>query len=128
VGQGRTLTLARQMIKSDKTRLFQLILQDEFKLKSRVNFAKTKVIRFDGDSCMGLYEGEKLSAKKSFHRIRIATSEVKSDLDLFSTLAHEYVHAWQMENDKDITHDAESGFVNWRKYFLAYYNIDLVAF
>ena len=116
------------MIKSDKTRLFQLILQDEFKLKSRVNFAKTKVIRFDGDSCMGLYEGEKISAKKYNHKIRFATSEIKSDMDLFSTLAHEYVHAWQMEQDKDITHDAESGFVNWRKYFLAYYNVDLVSF
>ena len=52
------------MIRSDKTRLFQLILQDEFKLKHRVNFAKTKILRFDGDSCMGMYEGEKISPKK----------------------------------------------------------------
>ena len=116
------------MIKSDKTRLFQLILQDTFKLKSRVNFAKTKVLRFDGDSCMGMYEGEKISPKRYNHKIRIATSEIKSDQDLFSTLAHEYVHAWQMENDKDITHDTKSGFTQWRKYFLAYYGVDLVAF
>ena len=116
------------MIKSDKTRLFQLILQDEFKLKSRVNFAKTKVLRFDGDSCMGMYEGEKVSDKKYLHKIRVATSEVKTDEDLFSTLAHEYVHAWQMEQDKDLRHDTETGFTQWRKYFLAYYGIDLVSF
>lgn len=115
------------MIKSDKTRLFQLILQDEFKLKSRVNFAKTKVLRFDGDSCMGMYEGEKLSPKKCNHKIRIATSEVKTDLDLFSTLAHEYVHAWQMEKDNDLDHDTKSGFTQWRNYFNAYYGIDIVS-
>ena len=116
------------MIRSDKARLFQLILQDTFKLKSRVNFAKTKVLRFDGDSCMGMYEGEKLSAKKYNHKIRVATSEIKSDEDLFSTLAHEYVHAWQMEHDKDLGHDTKTGFTQWRNYFKAYYNIDLVSF
>jgi len=115
------------MIKSDKTRLFQLILQNEFKLKSRVNFAKTKVLRFDGDSCMGMYEGEK-AGKKYLHKIRIATSEVKTDEDLFSTLAHEYVHAWQMEQDKDLGHDTKTGFTQWRKYFKAYYDIDIVSF
>ena len=114
------------MIKSDKTRLFQLILQDEFKLKSRVNFAKTKVLRFDGDSCMGMYEGEKVG-KKHLHKIRIATSEVKSDIDLFSTLAHEYVHAWQMEHGFDLDHDTASGFTQWRNYFNAYYGIDIVS-
>jgi hypothetical protein len=116
------------MIRSDKLRLFQLMLQDEFDLKNRVNFAKTKVLRFDGDSCMGMYEGEKISDKKINHKIRFATSEIKSDLDLFSTLAHEYVHAWQMEKDLDITHDTESGFTNWRKYFIAYYGVDIVSF
>lgn len=115
------------MIRSDKTRLFQLMLQDEFKLKHRVNFAKTKVLRFDGDSCMGMYEGEKVG-KKYNHKIRIATSEIKSDFDLFSTLAHEYVHAWQMENDLDITHDKQSGFTQWRDYFNKNYAIDLVSF
>jgi uncharacterized protein YjaZ len=114
------------MIRSDNVRLFQLMLQDTFKLKHRVNFAKTKVLRFDGDSCMGMYEGEK-TGKKYNHKIRIATSEVKSDLDLFSTLAHEYVHAWQMEKDIDLDHDTASGFTQWRNYFNAYYGIDIVS-
>lgn len=114
------------MIRSDTMRLFQLMLQDEFKLKSRVNFAKTKVLRFDGDSCMGMYEGEK-AGKKYLHKIRIATSEVNTDLDLFSTLAHEYVHAWQMEKDKELDHDTDSGFVAWRNYFNAYYGVDIVS-
>jgi hypothetical protein len=115
------------MIKSDKLRLFQLMLQDEFDLKNRVNFAKTKVLRFDGDSCMGMYEGDRISDKKVNHKIRFATSEIKSDLDLFSTLAHEYVHAWQMERDLDLSHDTESGFTQWRNYFNAYYDIDIVS-
>ena len=116
------------MIKSDKIRLFQLMLQDEFKLKNRVNFAKTKVLRFDGDSCMGMYEGDKISEKKTNHKIRLATSEIKSDLDLFSTLAHEYVHAWQMENDQELTHDKNSGFIQWREYFNNAYAVDIVSF
>jgi hypothetical protein len=115
------------MIRSDNAKLFQLMLQDEFKLKHRVNFAKTKVLRFDGDSCMGMYEGENISDKKIIHKIRIATSEVKSDLDLFSTLAHEYVHAWQMEHGFDLDHNRESGFTQWRDYFQAYYGIDIVS-
>ncbi len=116
------------MIKSDTMRLFELMLQDEFKLKSRINFAKTKVLRFDGDSCMGMYEGYKISNKKFCHKIRIATSEVKTDEDLFTTMAHEYVHAWQMENDLDIDHTKESGFKKWQDYFVAHYDADIVSF
>lgn len=116
------------MIRSDNFRLFQLMLQDEFKLKHRINFAKTKVLRFDGDSCMGMYEGEKFSEKKINHKIRIATSEMKSNIDLFTTLAHEYVHAWQMENDLDIAHNTESRFTEWREYFKCYYDLDIVSF
>lgn len=116
------------MIRSDKTRLFQLILQDTFKLKHRVNFAKNKVIRFDGDLCMGMYEGTKFSEKKINHKIRLSTSEIKSDRQLFCTLAHEYVHAWQMENDQDLAHDAKSGFTQWRKYFNDTYKVDIVSF
>jgi hypothetical protein len=33
-----------------------------------------------------------------------------------------------MENDKDLGHDTKTGFTQWRKYFLAYYGIDLVSF
>ena len=116
------------MIRSDKTRLFQLILQDEFKLKHRVNFAKNKVIRFDGDPCMGMYEGTKFSEKKIAHKIRLSTSEIKSDKQLFCTLAHEYVHAWQMENNQDLGHDTKSGFTQWRDYFNKNYRVDLVSF
>jgi Zn-dependent peptidase ImmA (M78 family) len=116
------------MIKSDKIRLFQLILQDEFNLKHRINFAKNKVIRFDGDPCMGMYEGTKFSEKKINHKIRLSTSEIKSDRQLFCTLAHEYVHAWQMENNQDLGHDTKTGFTQWRKYFNDTYKVDIVYF
>jgi len=116
------------MIRSDTFKLFQLMLQDEFKLKHRIHFAKNKVLLYDGASCMGMYIGEKFSEKKILHKIRIATTEVKSDIDLFTTLAHEYVHAWQMENDLDIAHNAESRFTEWREYFKCYYDLDIVSF
>jgi len=116
------------MIRSDTFKLFQLMLQDEFKLKHRIHFAKNKVLLYDGDSCMGMYIGEKFSEKKIFHKIKIATTEVKSDIDLFTTLAHEYVHAWQMENDLDIAHTTESRFTEWREYFKCYYDLDIVSF
>jgi hypothetical protein len=116
------------MKKSDKLKLFQLLLQDEFKLKHRVNFAKNKFLRFDGDPCMGMYEGTKFSEKKIIHKIRLSTSEIKSDRDLFCTLAHEYVHAWQTEHDLDLGHDDKSGFTQWREYFNDTYKVDIVSF
>ena len=115
------------MIKSAQMRLFQVMLQDIFKLKSRVNFRKCKVIRYDGDSCFGDYWGESIGRGKFSHKIRIATSEIKSDFDLFATMAHEYVHAWQMEELLDLDHDKESGFETWRDYFLKHYQIDIVS-
>jgi predicted metalloprotease with PDZ domain len=115
------------MITTATMRLFQLILQDELKLKSRVNFRKTKVIRYDGDSCFGDYRGESMGRGKFLHRVRFATSEIKNDVDLFATMAHEYVHAWQMENDRELDHDTASGFTAWRNYFMTNYGIDIVS-
>ena len=115
------------MIKSATMRLFENILRDEFGLRSRVHVSKNNVIRYDGDSSFGDYRGEALGRGKFMHKIRVATSEVKSDTDLFATLAHEYVHAWQMERGRDLDHDVKSGFVNWRKFFLAYYGVDIVS-
>lgn len=113
------------MIKSATIRLFENILRDEFKLKSRIHINKCRVIRYDGDSCFGDYRGESIGRGKFMHKIRIATSEVKSDYDLFATLAHEYVHAWQMEKLLDLDHDSKSGFTKWKNYFKAYYQIDI---
>lgn len=115
------------MIKSADMRLFQLMLQDIFKLNNRVNFRKTKVIRLDGDSCFALYEGYKLNGKKAVHTIRLATSEILDNLDLFATMAHEYVHAWQLENDRELDHDTDSGFTMWRNYFNTNYGVDIVS-
>lgn len=113
------------MIRSADVRLFQVMLQDIFELKSRVNFRKNRVIRMDGDSCFALYEGHKITNKKFFHIIRLATSEILDNLDLFATMAHEYVHAWQMENDKELDHEKE--FETWREYFKTWYNVDIVS-
>ena len=113
------------MIKSAELKLYQVILQDIFKLKSYVIFRKNRVIRMDGASCFAIYEGYKINSKKFSHTIRLATSEIKNSYDLFATMAHEYVHAWQMENDKELDHEKE--FEAWRKHFLTCYNVDIVS-
>ena len=115
------------MIKSATVRLFEEILKNEFNLKNRVKFKKTKVIKYDGDLCYGDYQGEKIRKNKFSHKIRVATSEMNSDFQLFATMAHEYAHAWQMENNQELDHDKKSGFKPWIKYFKNHYQIDIVS-
>ena len=115
------------MIKSVTVRLFEEILKNEFKLKSKVEFKKKKIIKFDGDLCFGDYLGEKIKKNKFSHRIRVATSEMNSDFQLFATMAHEYAHAWQIENDLELDHDKKSGFKYWIKHFKNHYQIDIVS-
>lgn len=107
--------------------LFRCILQDTFNLRSHVHVRVSKQIRLDREDCYGLYYGEKLSPKRSLHSIRVSKKLHKTPEQYFATLAHEWVHAWQTEHDKELDHDAASGFDMWREYFMDNYSIDLVA-
>lgn len=72
-------------------------------------------------SCWGMYEGEWVKNKLK-HRIEY--NYKTTDEIIFATLAHEYVHAYQMEKDEELEHD-NSTFIFWEKYFWEYYGIRL---
>lgn len=106
--------------------LFKLILQDEFCLKSEPKIVIKKLLELDGEHCFGLYYGDKI--KKRFrHKIKISKLENQSVITLFNTLAHEYIHCWQLENDFDCLHDTETMFEVWREYFINKYQIDVIG-
>lgn len=107
--------------------LFRLILEAEFRLKNRVNFRQRDRILFDGAECFGDYWGEPLDSGGFQHKIRVATSEVHTPEALFATLAHEYVHAWQMETGRELDHDLASGFAGWQEHFQRHYGIDILG-
>ena len=113
------------MIKSGQLELFETILLDIFKLKKKPTVVYSRQIRFNNSDCYGLYC--KIDTKKSYqHKIRVSRKYIKNPEQLFGVLAHEYVHAWQIENDKELDHGILGGFMNWTLYFLKHYDIDIV--
>ena len=42
-------------------------------------------------------------------------------------MAHEYVHAWQVENDCELLHDESSKFEYWINYFKVRFELDIVG-
>ena len=114
------------MIKLVDIRLFENILQDIFKLKSRPHIRVSQEIKFDGDSCYGLYTGEPYN-KRFLHKIRVSRAEINNNEQLFATMAHEYVHAWQMENNKEVDHEIDSKFEYWVNYFNIRFNINIIG-
>jgi Zn-dependent peptidase ImmA (M78 family) len=58
-----------------------------------------------------------------FHYIKISTTTNHTVEDYKSTLAHEFVHAWQHENRKKVKHDKH--FMKWVKLFKEKYNLDI---
>lgn len=46
---------------------------------------------------------------------------------IFATMAHEYVHAWQEENELELAHSGQKQFRIWRDYFKEYYNLDIIS-
>lgn len=111
------------MIHQMDLRLFECILMNELKLKFKPNVRLSRSIKLDGDVCFGLYEGDYVGRGKYVHTIRINKSEVKNAIMFFSTLAHEYVHAWQMENERDVDHEKE--FLKWCAVFAVDYGVDI---
>ena len=104
--------------------LFRLILQDIFLLKSEPKIVVKKSLKLDGENCFGLYYGDNIN-NRFCHKIKISKSENQSVKTLFNTLAHEYIHCWQLENDFDCLHDTETMFQIWREYFINKYQIDV---
>lgn len=70
---------------------------------------------------MGMYYGDEVKGKFK-HRIEYDYKTTPENI--FTTLAHEYVHAWQMENGFELEHDTPE-FIMWEKHFREYWDIDL---
>lgn len=107
----------------NQIQLFKLVLQDIFKLKSKPLVVRRGRIMWPGKiDCWGMYSGE--PTRKGFkHKIEYFYKTVPETI--FSILAHEYVHAWQMENGLELEHSEQKEFRIWQRYFRRYYQIDI---
>jgi hypothetical protein len=103
--------------------LFQSIAESEIRLCKPVSLRVCKTVKLNSVYCVGLYEDE-----WDYHSIKISRAEIWNPVELFATIIHEYIHAWQSENDLPVNHSSAGRFPNWRKYFRRYYNIDIAGF
>lgn len=104
--------------------LFERILNDLLQLKHPPVVRISKTIRFQKADCYGLYEGEETRKGRFTHKIRVSKALANDPAALFAVLAHEFIHAWQMEFGLDTHHD--KAFINWAKYFAKRYLVDIV--
>lgn len=104
--------------------LFDAILRDIYRLKyAPVIYVSNKIV-YEDMVCYGLYEGNE--ANENVHTITLCREPVHNKEALFSTMAHEYCHAWQLENNLDVDHTKESLFIKWYNTFKRDYGVDLV--
>ena len=115
------------MIRAGELELFECMLQDIFKLKSKPQTRFSRQIKYQRDDCYGFYNGEPVSNNRFSHKIRISRKLIKTSEGLFSTLAHEYVHAWQVEKGLEVYHDKACKFDYWQNFFQVRFNIDIVG-
>lgn len=114
------------MIKAGQLELFNLVLLDVFKLKMKPVVIFSREIRFEKSECYGLYSAVD-TRNNYFHKIRISRKLIKKPEQLFAVMAHEYVHAWQAENNRELLHDDSSRFEYWTNYFQVRFNTDIVG-
>lgn len=103
--------------------LFEAVLKDVFKLKYKPYISKVRSLKFDGDPCLGMYDGHEPKPGKFVHKIRVARDCATDNYQLFGTIAHEYIHAWQHEKGFEVDHSTKSGFKKWQKYFAKHFQI-----
>ena len=115
------------MIRAGELELFEYMLLDIFNLNCKPVTRFSRQIKYQRDDCYGLYDGEPISENRFFHKIRISRKLIKTSEALFSTMAHEYVHAWQMERGLEVYHDKANKFDYWTNYFQVRFNIDIVG-
>lgn len=115
------------MIRAGELELFEHILQDVFKLKSKPVTRFSREIKYQRDECYGFYDGEPISKNRFYHKIRISRKLIKTSEALFSTMAHEYAHAWQVEHNLDVYHNKECKFDYWVNFFNIRFNINLIG-
>jgi hypothetical protein len=106
--------------------LFKEILQAEFHLKSEPKILVKNRLKLDGELCFGLYYGDDIG-KRPKHKILISREENKTLKTLFNTVAHEYIHCWQLEKGLECNHCEQTEFRLWREYFISKYQIDVIG-
>jgi predicted methyltransferase len=111
---------------SRAVKFFDNLLMDIFNLKSPVKVVLVRAVKFDGDGCYAAYFGTKYSRKSFNHRVLISRKMIKDYEALFAAMAHEYIHAWQMEHNKRLTHSDGSGFKPWVRYFRNEWNLNVI--
>lgn len=106
----------------DKVLFFRLVLDEVFMLKSKPHVVRKSKIIWPGNiECMGMYYGDKIRDK---YKHRIEYYYKTTDENIFATIAHEYVHCWQMENNLELEHDNPS-FIAWENYFRKHFDLEL---
>lgn len=106
--------------------LFETILMDTIGLKKKPKIRLCDRIQYEGYECFGLYEGFYSSPRKILHRISLSKKQINNPEQLFATMAHEYCHALQYEQDIDLSHNDEI-FLTTKLVFLTEYSLDIEA-
>lgn len=115
-------------MKNKTVEFFDNILRKELSLKHKPQVTFAKKIK----GCFGTYSGKRWTDGSCEHKIVVSKEQLKNDtpedIKLFCIMAHEYVHAWQMESkiDQKKLHNKSSGFKRWIKHFEKEYCIDIV--
>jgi hypothetical protein len=102
--------------------LFQRIAETEIRIRKPIVLQVQKTVKLDSDWCIGLWEDE-----FDYHSIKISRAEIWNPVELFATIIHEYVHAWQSENNLPVNHSPSGYFHYWRKYFRRYYGVNIAG-
>lgn len=102
--------------------LFQAIAEGEIQICKPVILRVCKSVKLDGVDCIGLYEDF-----DDYHLIKLSRSEIWTRAELFATIVHEYIHAWQSENDLPVNHSSAGRFPHWRRKILNRYALDISA-
>lgn len=110
------------MLKKLEIALFSAILVGELKLRSVPVVVVKPSIKWEDCVCWGLY----LTDDDKNHTVRLARDAITTKEELFAVMAHEFVHAWQIENNYNTGHGAKSKFDYWINYFSYWYNFDIV--
>ena len=106
-----------------KVEVFIQIIESEVILRYKPRMKYPMQITLDGGECYGVWNCDEYRGR-FHHKISIAIDMIESDALLFATIAHEYVHAWQMEAGLDREHDNTS-FLTWAKYFKKFYGVEI---
>lgn len=99
-------------------------LQDIFELKLEIKVLVRPLKNFQGFYELRLnvvYDED--DTPEYYHEIVVSPKCNFTNEDYKSTLAHEFVHAWQHENEIKVDHGPE--FMKWVDYFKANYDLDI---